>query len=106
MPTELNPSDDAGRGIAPSELTTDHRCFNGPNFLTLVPDQWPPSPINTPEPEDDTEIRSPLNIFATVITSDRVDPSRIRFEAQAGHSRDRLRYNPAKRTPEDLLLAE
>ena len=73
VPTDLNPADDASRGIAPSELTINHRWFNGPDFLSLVPDQWPPSPINASEPEEDTETRSPMNIFVTVVASDRVE---------------------------------
>ena len=40
-PSELNPSDDASRGLFPSQLTSDCRWLNGPSFLNDKESTWP-----------------------------------------------------------------
>jgi hypothetical protein len=40
-PSELNPSDDASRGLFPSQLTPDCRWLNGPAFLNGKESTWP-----------------------------------------------------------------
>ena len=56
VPGPLNPADDASRGISPADLSSDHRWFQGPEFLRLSPDSWP-SALSFPEPDtDDPEV--------------------------------------------------
>lgn len=74
VPTDLNPADDASRGIAPSDLHAGHRWFCGPKFLRFIPDQWPTSPLSIGEDNDrDPEIRPSVTTFAAVLVSDRID---------------------------------
>lgn len=41
VPTEENPADDATRDLVNADLTPEGRWFNGPQFLTLPPEEWP-----------------------------------------------------------------
>lgn len=41
VPGSHNPADDCSRGILPSQLTITHRWFQGPEFLTVKPEEWP-----------------------------------------------------------------
>ena len=40
-PSQFNPSDDASRGLFPSQLTQDSRWLNGPSFLNDKESTWP-----------------------------------------------------------------
>ena len=53
IPGELNPADDCSRGIPATHLTTQHRWFRGPDFLTQPENSWPSTGvINEPSPND------------------------------------------------------
>ena len=41
VPTDLNCADDATRGLHVKVLTSEHRCFSGPEFLSEHEDAWP-----------------------------------------------------------------
>ena len=41
VPGAMNPADDCSRGLLPSQLSIEHRWFNGPEFLHLTEDCWP-----------------------------------------------------------------
>ena len=58
VPTATNPADDASRGVDATELTSDHRWFVGPNFLSQDPTEWPTLPSLPHIKEDDPEVRS------------------------------------------------
>ena len=57
VPSQENPADDASRGIDPNFLHSSHRYFLGPQFLTLVPDDWPIAPWINYNSSFDPEIR-------------------------------------------------
>ena len=42
--SELNPADDASRGISIDEMNVNSRWFNGPQFLTQRENSWPVDP--------------------------------------------------------------
>lgn len=50
VPGLMNPADDCTRGVAPSDLTTDHRWLAGPTFLSEDNSTWPAN-ITMPEPD-------------------------------------------------------
>ena len=56
IPGELNPADDASRGISAASLTKDHRWFYGPSFLVLERVNWPEMLQPTEPPENDVEV--------------------------------------------------
>jgi hypothetical protein len=51
-PSEENPSDDASRGLSPSQLTTDCRWLNGPSFLKGAESAWPKTSLGNLEDDD------------------------------------------------------
>ena len=57
--TELNPADDASRGVPAESL---QRWLNGPSFLYQPAEAWPQSPANATRevPEDDLEVKESL----------------------------------------------
>ena len=65
IPGPLNPADDASRGISPTELSSDHRWFQGPDFLRSPPEAWP-SVVTFPEPESDDPEVSTTSWIGTV----------------------------------------
>ena len=53
VPGDVNPADDASRGIPASSLSSRHRWFQGPAFLKLSADCWPAVvAIGNPDPAD------------------------------------------------------
>ena len=42
MPSKDNPADLVSRGVRASDLTTSSLWWNGPDWLRLLPGQWPP----------------------------------------------------------------
>ncbi|XP_045029733.1 uncharacterized protein LOC123472386 [Daphnia magna] len=53
IPGELNPADDASRGIPASSLNPKHRWFCGPSFLLMSRESWPaPEQISEPSSDD------------------------------------------------------
>ena len=66
VPTELNPGDDASRGLAADELLTDDRWKHGPGFLKEDSHRWPQTPsLNSDECEKQAELKRPVQAYAT-----------------------------------------
>ncbi|CAI5660547.1 uncharacterized protein LOC106097744 [Oreochromis niloticus] len=71
-----NPADDITRGKTLSELARSNRWSQGPPFLLLSPEQWPPEPSGTlAEPPGPSELRR--ETFCGVSTT--VDPATSNF---------------------------
>lgn len=51
-PSEVNPSDDASRGLRPADLTSDCRWLIGPSFLRQSKLQWSPIKLKENLEED------------------------------------------------------
>ena len=59
VPGKQNPADDCSRGLSATNLTSNHRWFKGPPFLSQPEDRWP-SIVTQPEPDtEDPEISRP-----------------------------------------------
>jgi len=52
VPSELNPADDASRGLRMDELLSNGRWFSGPKFIWNKADRWPTLPVVTADTED------------------------------------------------------
>ena len=57
VPGDLNPADDASRGLSAVQLTSVSRWFTGPEFLHHDPSGWPERPLVASAPESDKEKR-------------------------------------------------
>jgi hypothetical protein len=51
-PGVLNPADDASRGLTPQSLSSQHRWWNGPEFLCKHEEFWPHAAIDSVYEED------------------------------------------------------
>ena len=71
VPSEENPADDASRGALPSELDLT-RWLEGPSFLRLTQEKWPPTPSLRPLQPGEPEVRSAPTSLATL--ADAQDP--------------------------------
>lgn len=69
--SELNPADCASRGIPPSQLFNHHLWWNGPPWLSLSKEMWPPSKFTLSVCESESvqleEKRVPKQVFATLV---------------------------------------
>ena len=72
--SEMNPADDASRGLDCEKVSSDHRWFKGPSFLWQTCDQWPKQSAVEPVDECDSEVKRQVTACATqsVISSDEV----------------------------------
>ncbi|XP_077971336.1 uncharacterized protein LOC120346540 [Styela clava] len=52
VPTDLNPADDASRGLSVQSLM-DEQWLNGPSFLQEQEEHWPKPPVQLPELPDE-----------------------------------------------------
>lgn len=68
VPGELNPSDEASRGLLPSELTSEHRFVVGPDFLKLPDSEWPEQRVQPELLCSDPEVK----VMALGIESDSI----------------------------------
>ena len=63
--SEMNPADDASRGLACEKACSDHRWFKGPEFLWQTGDQWPEQSAVEPVDECDSEVKKQVTVCAT-----------------------------------------
>ena len=67
VPTDLNPADDASRGLSADELINNERWINGPNFLLKEQSEWPKQPDTSVNLEDDLpEVKAEVKVTAVV----------------------------------------
>ena len=65
--SELNPADDASRGLTAEDMIHSTRWFSGPSFLWEAESECPSNPIFRPESvENDPEVRREPVIYASV----------------------------------------
>ncbi|XP_047500211.1 uncharacterized protein LOC125046476 [Penaeus chinensis] len=55
--SEDNPADDASRGLSAQRLLMSGRWKNGPSFLDLPEDSWPPVPCDNDDLGEDPEVK-------------------------------------------------
>ena len=67
-PGNLNPADDASRGLSVIKLLSGGRWFKGPDFLRKPEEEWPSSEVDA-LPEDDPELKNEKPIFALALSS-------------------------------------
>ena len=62
--TQLNPADDASRGVSADSL---HRWIHGPEFLIQPTDEWPQRPADMIAliPDDDPEVKAEIATYST-----------------------------------------
>ena len=71
----LNPADDASRGLGAGALLHSKRWLSGPDFLSQPESQWPSSPEEPRQvEEDDPEMRNHITVFGTVVNGEK-DPT-------------------------------
>ena len=63
-PGEMNPSDDASRGLHLCQLHPDSRWWRGPDFLRLPGEHWPENVVAKP-PAEDVEVKSSITTLFT-----------------------------------------
>jgi len=63
--SEINPADDASRGFDCRGISTSHRWFTGPSFLSKTRDHWPSQAVLEPVTECDPEIKKHATVCAT-----------------------------------------
>lgn len=68
VPGNLNPADDASRGLPTNKLHKDHRWFRGPPFLFNQESNWPKSSPFTEEAQ--VEMLGPARWIGTVSTKE------------------------------------
>ena len=61
-PGELNPADDASRGLSARQLLTNERWLQGPAFLLNSEENWP-SQEPGELPDDEAEVKNEKPIF-------------------------------------------
>ncbi len=67
--TQLNPADDALRGLSADELISNRRWLTGPDFLWKPEPHWPATfNILDKIPDEDPEIKREVQAFATTNT--------------------------------------
>ena len=67
--TQLNPADDASRGLSADELISNRRWLTGPDFLWKPEPYWPATfNILDKIPDEDPEIKREVHAFATTNT--------------------------------------
>ena len=64
--SDLNPADDASRGLVVNELVHNSRWIQGPNFLSKGETTWPIKTLSILEPHNDSEYDTE-NVCATTI---------------------------------------
>ncbi len=74
VPGELNPADDGSRGVNGTEISIDHRWFQGPKFLKLCETLWPSGGETLPEAEALEEI---FPLFVGVLTEEETEIDRL-----------------------------
>jgi len=57
----MNPADDASSGVKPQKLSTQHRWWRAPEFLSEPEDFWPNAVVEE-VPENDPEVRASTNV--------------------------------------------
>ena len=60
-PGEVNPADDASRGLNPQKLSSQHRWWRGPDVLWETEDCWPSAKYEE-VPDGDAEVRASANV--------------------------------------------
>lgn len=76
VPGSLNPADDCSRGVPLTDLTTDSRWFQGPDFLKQSEKDWPVSPrVQLPD-ENDPEVKTVAALSKTDTPKLLLDPAR------------------------------
>ena len=64
--SDLNPADDATRGLAASELKQSSRWIIGPDFLKCSEDKWPVTPCKLPSlPKEFSVLKRQVNSVVT-----------------------------------------
>ena len=74
VPGVLNPADDGSRGLYGSELSIDHRWFQGPEFLKKCSSLWPKGEEKIPNPEDLEEV---YPLFVGALTAEETEIDRL-----------------------------
>lgn len=65
--TELNPADEASRGLTVDAFLSDQRWTAGPEFLYEAPDAWPQQPEIGQLKDDDVEVRRETSVVAATV---------------------------------------
>ena len=58
VPGLENPADELSRGLLPSQLSSEQRWFNGPNFLRQSESEWPKDIAHAEPSDEDQEIKT------------------------------------------------
>ena len=108
VPSDLNPGDDASRGLNAAELTVTHRWFSGPSFLQGDSVSWPKSPTLPQIQSGDPEVRETNWIGAIIRDNDAIDElisrcSRIHFITRVVAYV--LRWQANRRQPKDKRVS-
>lgn len=73
IPSELNPADDASRGLSAQEIVQTPRWIQGPEFLFEPPRAWPQQPdFKCSDLEAKAEIKHSPKAYTTVPTVDTI----------------------------------
>lgn len=63
--TQLNPADDASRGLNADQLINNERWFCGPSFLLKEQDEWPVNPVQLTVAENDPKVKPERVVYVT-----------------------------------------
>ena len=70
VPTDLNPADDASRGLTASKFLCSQRWFQGPDFLRKDVKEWPKTNEKTQRiPDTDPELKKSVNVTVDATVS-------------------------------------
>ena len=71
VPSDMNPGDDASRGLDAEEMVNSKRWKQGPDFLWQSESTWPNLPsINSELLDGDKEVKQKVKVFTTTVDED------------------------------------
>ena len=73
VPTDLNPADDASKGLCTSQISRTNRWFTGPEFLWKEDVEWPKSSEIFDVSSGDKEIKKVLKTSRIVVKDSLID---------------------------------
>nr|XP_039261910.1 uncharacterized protein LOC120338049 [Styela clava] len=100
VPTDLNPADDASRGLSVQSLM-DERWLKGPSFLQEQEEHWPKPPVQLP---DEFPMDKFISYFSTWYKLKKASAWMIRFKDYFHKKKENYRCNE-KLEVEELRVA-
>ena len=80
--SQLNPADDASRGLSLDNVSSATRWTEGPNFLWKPPSDWPDMPGDSQDiPDNDPEIKKMSNVAVVQSDPEPIDQLILRFSS-------------------------